>query len=183
MPEARPILTVLEVIKKTSEFFAGKQVESPRLNAELIVGHALGLPRMKLYIEFERPVSDSELAAIRELVRLRGRRTPLQHVLGFTDFYGLRLKTDRRALIPRPETERLVEIIAEHWPQPPRASSTWGPEGGAIALGALAAQFSGARFNSSDRSEEALSLARENALATGLADRLLFSYGQTGLVS
>ena len=96
------MLTVLEVVKKTSEFFAGKGIESPRLNAELIVGHALGLARMRLYLEFERPLTDPELALVRELVRRRGKREPLQYVLGFADFCGVRLKVDARALIPRP---------------------------------------------------------------------------------
>src|SRR5271167_1838525 len=105
------MLTVLEVIKKTSEFFASKGIESPRLNAELLVGHALGLPRMRLYLEFERPVGEAELGAVRELARRRGRREPVQYILGFTDFFGLRLRTDRRALIPRPETELLVETV------------------------------------------------------------------------
>src|SRR5271167_126001 len=109
------MLTVLEVIKKTSEFFASKGIESPRLNAELLVGHALGLPRMRLYLEFERPVGEPELGLVRELVR----RRPVQHIVGFTDFWGLRLKSDRRALIPRPETEYLVETVAARWEQPP----------------------------------------------------------------
>ena len=113
------MLNVIEVIKKTSEFFASKGLESPRLNAELLVGHALGLARMRLYLEFERPVSDAELAAIRELVRRRGKREPLQHVLGYTEFSGLRLKTDARALIPRPETEFLVETLLARCAPPP----------------------------------------------------------------
>src|SRR5271170_7423550 len=125
------MLTVIEVIKKTSEFLASKGVESPRLNSELLVGHALGLPRMRLYIEFERPVGDAELAAIRELVRRRGRREPLQHIVGFTEFSGLRLKTDGRALIPRPETELLVETVASRAEPAPGRILDLGTGGGA----------------------------------------------------
>ena len=101
------MLTILEIIKKTTDFLAAKGVESARLNAELIVGHALGLKRMQLYLQFERLLGETELEAIRPLVRRRGQREPLQYILGETEFFGLRLKTDRRALIPRPETERL----------------------------------------------------------------------------
>ena len=152
------MLTLIEVVKKTSDFFASKGIESPRLNAELLVGHALGLPRMRLYIEFERPVSDAELGRVRELVRRRGRREPVQHIIGYSDFCGLRLKTDRRALIPRPETELLVEL---------------GPGGGSIAL-ALARAFPTARVTAADASLEALSLAAENAEAAGVAERVTF---------
>jgi release factor glutamine methyltransferase len=168
-----PLLNVLEVLKKTSEFFASKGIESPRLNAELVVGHALGLARMRLYLEFERPVAESELAAIRELVRRRGRREPLQHVLGFTDFCGLRLKTDARALIPRPETELLVETIVARCAPPPERILDLGTGSGAIAL-ALAAAFPQARVTAVDSSAAALSLAAENAEATGLGARVEF---------
>jgi release factor glutamine methyltransferase len=165
------MLTVIEVIKKTSEFFSSKGIESPRLNAELLVGHALGLPRMRLYIEFERPLSDSELAAIREFVRRRGKREPLQHIVGSTEFFGLRLKSDRRALIPRPETELLVETVASRLDPPPARVLDLGTGGGAIAL-ALATKFPGVRVTAVDSSREALSLAAENAEATGLAGRV-----------
>ena len=165
------MLNVIEVVKKTSEFFASKGIESARLNAELIVGHALGLARMSLYLNFERPVSETELAAIRELVRRRGRREPLQYVVGFTEFSGLRLKTDRRALIPRPETELLVETIGSRCGAPPGRVLDLGTGCGAIAL-ALARMFPQARVTAVDSSAQALSLAAENAQSTGLAGRV-----------
>ncbi len=167
------MLNVIEVLKKTSEFFASKGIESPRLNAELIVGHALGLPRMRLYLEFERPLTDAELGAVRELVRRRGKREPVQYILGFTDFSGLRLKTDRRALIPRPETELLVETIIARCPSPPGRILDLGTGTGAIAL-ALARAFPDARVTAVDVSPEALSLAAENAASTGLSARVAF---------
>ena len=105
------MLTILEIIKKTTEFFEKRGVDSARLNAELLVGHALGLKRMQLYIQFERPLSEAELDKIRPLVKRRGNREPLQYILGTMEFAGLTLTVDRRALIPRPETERLVEIV------------------------------------------------------------------------
>lgn len=167
------MLNVIEVIKKTSEFFASKGLESPRLNAELLVGHALGLARMRLYLEFERPVSDAELAAIRELVRRRGKREPLQHVLGYTEFSGLRLKTDARALIPRTETEFLVETLVARCAPPPGQILDLGTGGGAIAL-ALASAFPEARVTAIDADPGALSLAAENAESTNLAGRVAF---------
>jgi release factor glutamine methyltransferase len=167
------MLNVLEVVKKTSAFFASKGIESPRLNAELLVGHALALPRMGLYMEFERPVTDAELAAIRELVRRRGKREPLQYILGFAEFSGLRLKTDPRALIPRPETELLVETIVGRWEHPPERILDLGTGGGAIAL-ALARTFPEASVTAVDASAGALALAAENAESNGLTGRVAF---------
>ena len=167
------MLNVLEVVKKTSEFFASKGLESPRLNAELLVGHALGLARMRLYLEFERPITDAELAAIRELVRRRGRREPLQHIVGYAEFSGLRLKTDARALVPRPETEYLVETLTARLSPPPGEILDLGTGGGAIAL-ALASAFPLARVTAVDADPAALSLAAENAESTGLAARVGF---------
>jgi release factor glutamine methyltransferase len=164
-------MTVIEVVRKTSDFFASRGIESPRLNAELLVGHALGLARMRLYIEFERPVVEAELGAIRELVRRRGRREPVQHIIGHTEFCGLRLKTDGRALIPRPETELLVEIVTGRCAAPPARILDLGTGGGAIAL-ALARAFPEARVTAVDASPEALALAAENAESTGLAARV-----------
>ena len=131
------MLTVLEIIRRTTEFLAARGVESPRLSAEHLVGHALGLNRMRLYLEFERPLTEQELARIRPLVKRRSQREPLQHIIGEVDFAGVRLKVDRRALIPRPETELLVEIAAG-WAMenPPVARiADLGTGSGAIALG------------------------------------------------
>src|SRR5476651_1124392 len=128
------MLTVLEIIKKTTDFFAGKGIESARLNAELLVGHALELKRMQLYLQFERVLTEPELEKIRPLVRRRALREPLQHILGVTEFFGLKIKTDRRALIPRPETELLVELVTKLFPAPPAAVLDLGTGTGAIAL-------------------------------------------------
>lgn len=165
------MLTVLDVLKKTTEFFAGKGIESARLNAELIVGHTLGLRRMQLYLQFERPLTEVELEKIRPLVRRRSQREPLQYVLGETEFCGLTLKTDRRALIPRPETELLVELVTQRLTTPPARVLDLGTGTGAIAL-ALAKQYAEAEVIAVDRSAEALALARENAASCGLVDRV-----------
>ncbi len=168
------MLTVLEIIKRTTEFFAGKGVESPRLNAELLIGHALGRTRMQLYLEFERPLAEAELEKIRPLVRRRGQREPLQYLMGEVEFHGLKLKVDKRALIPRPETELLVaNIVALCAANPPGRVLDLGTGTGAIAL-ALAVAFPAAAVTAVDVSAEALALARENTAAAGMAGRVTF---------
>ena len=168
------MLTVLEVVRKTADFFAAKGIESPRLNAELLAGHALGLARMQLYLQFERTLSDAEAEKIRSLVRRRGQREPLQYLIGHVEFSGLTLKVDRRALIPRPETEFLVEtIIGRRADSPPGSILDLGTGTGAIAL-ALARKWPEASVAAVDSSGEALDLARENAAAAGLEGRVSF---------
>ena len=165
------MIILLEIVKKTTDFLSAKGVENPRLNAELLIGHALSLPRMQLYLQFERPVTEPELEKIRPLVKRRSQREPLQYILGETEFFHLKLKTDRRALIPRPETEHLCELITQRLPAPPATILDLGTGSGAIALG-LAAFYPNAAVTALDVSEAALDLARENAGALGLAGRL-----------
>lgn len=167
------MLSVLEVIKKTTEFFAGKGIESARLNAEHLIGHALGLKRMQLYLQFERPLTEAELEKIRPLVRRRAQHEPLQYILGETEFHGLKLKVDRRALIPRPETEQLVERVVAACVVPPARILDLGTGSGAIGL-ALAQAFPTTAVTATDLSEDALALARENAVACGVAERVRF---------
>jgi release factor glutamine methyltransferase len=165
------MLTVLEIIKRTTGFFEQRGVESARLNAELLIGHALGLKRMQLYLQFERPLTESELEKIRPLVKRRGQREPLQYIMGETEFSGLKLKVDRRALIPRPETERLIELVQGRLATPPTSVLDLGTGSGAIAL-ALARHFPESRVTAVDRSPEALALAAENTAACGLQERV-----------
>jgi release factor glutamine methyltransferase len=165
------MLTVLEIIKRTTGFFEQKGIESARLNAELLIGHALGLKRMQLYMQFERPLAEAELEKIRPLVKRRGSREPLQYILGETDFFGLKLKVDRRALIPRPETERLIELVTQKLVSPPSGVLDLGTGSGAIAL-ALAKTWPETVVTAVDKSGDALALARENAAACGLSERV-----------
>jgi release factor glutamine methyltransferase len=167
------VLTVLEIIKRTTEFLATKGVASPRLNAELLLGHVIGRRRMQLYLEFERPLTAAELDQLRPLVRRRGQQEPLQYVLGEAEFRGLRLKVDRRALIPRPETELLVELV-HTWAgtqAPVLRALDLGTGSGAIAV-ALATLWPGAAVVAAERCPEALTLARENFAALGLEGRI-----------
>ncbi len=156
------MLTVLEIIKRTTDFLAAKGIENPRLNAELLIGHGLGLKRMQLYLQFERPLTEQELEKIRPVVRRRGLREPLQYIVGETEFCGVSFKVDRRALIPRPETEYLVELITARLSTPPSRILDLGTGTGALAL-ALAKIFPNATVVAVDSSEDALALAAENA--------------------
>lgn len=168
------MLTVLDIIKRSTEFFQKHGIENPRLNAELLVGHSLGLKRMQLYLQFERPLAEPELARIRPLVKRRSEREPLQYIIGSTEFSGLTLKVDRRALIPRPETELLVEMAVEKCAAlAPAQVLDLGTGSGALAL-ALAKSFPAAQVMAVDVSADALALARENAAALGLEERVHF---------
>jgi len=165
------MLTVLDIIQKTTGFFETRGVEHARLDAELLVGRVLALPRMQLYMQFERPLTEPELEQLRPLVRRRGQHEPLAYILGEVEFFHLRLKVDRRALIPRPETEHLCELITQRLAAaPPAAILDLGTGCGAIALG-LAAFYADALVTAVDVSADALALAGENAGLLGLAGR------------
>ncbi len=167
-------MTVLEVLQSTTAYFTKRAVESPRLNAEHLLAHSLGKKRLELYLDFERPLSEPELAPLRELVRRRGQGEPLQHLLGTVEFGDHTFLSDRRALIPRPETEQLVEYVADLGLPPTARILDVGTGSGVIVL-SLAARFPSAEMHAVDLSEEALTLARENAERLGLAERIHFS--------
>ena len=108
-------MTVLEAIQKSADFLGKKSVESPRLQTELLLAHLLKLPRMKLYLNFERVLTPAETDALREFVKRRGQREPLQHIVGSTSFCGYEIAVNRHALVPRPETELLAELGWSFW--------------------------------------------------------------------
>lgn len=109
--------TVLEILEKTTAYFSQKNIHNPRLEAQLLIGHFLGLGRMELYLKYDRPLSDLELENCRTAVARRGRREPLQYILGKTAFRNLEIICQPHVLIPRPETEGLVELILKHLPE------------------------------------------------------------------
>jgi release factor glutamine methyltransferase len=169
-------MTVLEVLQSTTAYFEKRAIESPRLNAEHLIAHSLGKKRLELYLDFERPLSEPELAPLRELVRRRGQGEPLQHLLGTVEFADHLFVSDKRALIPRPETEQLVEYLCDlTWTENPRILDV-GTGSGVIAL-SLAARFPSAELHAVDLSPDALALARENADRLGIADRIHFMQG------
>jgi len=161
--------SVLEVITATTAYFLKCGIESPRLNIEHLLAHVLGKKRMDLYLEFDRPLDEGVLEPLRGLVKRRAAGEPLQHLLGTVEFCGHTLASDRRALIPRPETEQLCELLLAG--PPPRRLLDVGTGSGAIAL-TLAAAWPAALVEAVDVSEEALALARENAARLGLAERV-----------
>ena len=168
-------MTVLEVLQSTTGYFQKRNIDSPRLNAEHLLGHVLGRIRMELYLDFERRLRESELAPLRELVKRRGLGEPLQHLLGTVEFCGRSFRCDKRALVPRPETEQLVELLISHVKSEIAYSLMIdvGTGSGVIAL-TLAAEFPKAKIVGADISQDALMLARENANRLGLTDRVRF---------
>lgn len=168
--------TVLRLIRWSGAYLEGKGVEGGRLDAEHLLARALGTERLQLYLEFDRPLSREELDAFRPLLLRRAEREPLQHILGRTAFRELVLVTDARALIPRPETEVLVQAVLDWAGEEAGAGKGLtaldvGTGSGAIAL-SLALEGPFRRVVATERSEEALALARENAEGAGLEERV-----------
>jgi release factor glutamine methyltransferase len=170
---ADAVLTLGEVLRRSAEHLAAKGSETPRLDAELLLAKALGMERIELYMHLDRPLSGEELAAARALVARRARREPLQYVLGEWGFRGLTLAVDARALIPRPETEIVVErcLALLEAVTAPRVLDV-GTGSGAIAL-SIAHERPDACVTAIDVSQDALALAGENAARTGVTIQLL----------
>jgi release factor glutamine methyltransferase len=172
-PDTGGVLTLGEVLRRSTEHLAEKGSETPRLDAELLLAHALGVERIELYMHLDRPLGPRELDEARSLVARRATREPLQYVLGEWGFRRLTLTVDRRALIPRPETEVVVErcLALLDGTEGARVLDV-GTGSGAIAL-AIADEHPGSAVTGIDVSNEALALARENAARTGLAIELV----------
>ena len=172
-------MTILEVIQRSSEYLAKRGVETPRLQIELLLAHALQLPRLKLYLNFERALTGAELATIRDLVKRRGNRQPLQHLLGSVSFCGLEIAVNSHVLIPRPETEWLAEhawrFLSTRQSQPP-AALDFGTGSGCLAI-ALAVKCPAAQIHAVDISSAALAVAGRNAARHDVLARIQFHDG------
>ncbi|MCA1791515.1 MAG: peptide chain release factor N(5)-glutamine methyltransferase, partial [Thioalkalivibrio sp.] len=171
--------TVLRLILWSAEYLGGKGVERARLDGEHILAHALGLKRLDLYLQYDRPLTPEELDSFRPLLKRRASREPLQYILGSQPFRELDLAVDRRVLIPRPETEVLVGEVLD-WA---RASGRASPDAldigtgsGAIAL-SLALEGPFGSVVATDLMSEALEVATRNRAAAALEDRVEFRLG------
>ena len=171
MTKKGEFLTCLEVLNKSSEFLRAKGVPSPKCDSEWIASSILHKKRMELYLYPDEIIGEEELKEIRTLIVRRGKREPLQHILGNVNFAGLTIKCDKRALIPRPETETLVEHILQRiHPSFAGTIVDMGTGSGAI-LAALCSSLPSSSGIGVDQSENALSLASENLNALNLMSR------------
>lgn len=165
--------TIASILTKSADFLQRKGVENPRLDSEWMLAEVMGYPRMRLFLEYERPLGEDVISRMRSMVVRRGKREPLQYILGYVMFGDLRIKVDQRALIPRPETEELVDILIQRYrTREGLHVLDLGTGSGAIAC-ALAHALPGSIVWATDIRSEALSLARENAQQNGIeAERI-----------
>jgi release factor glutamine methyltransferase len=159
--------TPLKLLAWSQEWFAKKGVDAPRLTGELLLAHALHCDRVRLYLDFDKPLGEPELAAFRELVKRRAEGEPTAYVVGKREFYGRPFRVTPAVLVPRPETELVVEAALAALPEGGSALDLCTGSG---AIGAsLALEKKGARVVATDLSPAALAVARENAAALGAA--------------
>jgi len=178
--------TVLKIIQWTTEYLKGKGIDNPRLDSEVLLAHLLRLDRVGLYLNFDRPLSRDELSSFREIVKRRGSREPLQYITGHQEFWSLDFKVTPDVLIPRPDTEILVEealkavrretLDVRRQNQLPFTILDLCTGSGCIAI-SLAHELKDAVVHAIDASEAALSIARENAEKNGVRDRVIFLQG------
>jgi release factor glutamine methyltransferase len=169
-------MTVLELLQATTAYFGKKGVEQPRLSIEHLLADTLRKKRIELYLEFDRSLSEQELEPLRDKVRRRAEGEPLQHLLGHWDFFGRTFKTDHRALIPRPETELLVETMLREFANCGESAKRLldvGTGSGVLAI-TFALERPELEVSAVDLSKDALALAQENAESLGVSDRIAF---------
>ena len=172
MPMATESWTPLKLIAWTQGYFARGGVDAPRLTAEILLAHALRCDRLRLYLDFEKPLVEEELARYRSLVKRRAEGEPTAYLVGAKEFYGRRFRCDARALVPRPETELLVEAALESLPSEGGAVLDLCTGSGCVGV-TLALERPGAHVVATDVSADALALAAENAQDLGASVELL----------
>lgn len=176
--------TLLDVLRLSTTYLAEHGSATPRLDAELLCAHALGLRRIDVYLQFDRPLREDELDTTREFVRRRARGEPVAYLTGVREFYGRPFAVDPSVLIPRPETETLVDVALRHLrdaPDDPREAriADLGTGSGCIAV-SLAAEMPGLRVVATDISAAALTVAQRNAERHGVEERITFVQGSWG---
>ncbi len=168
------MLTVLEAINLSADFLAKKNIESPRINSEHLLAYVLNCKRLDLYLSFDRPLKEDEVDAYRELIRRRSKAEPLQYIIGSVEFFGLDFKVNPSVLIPRPETEILVEKILEHSDKNiPLKILDIGTGSGNIAV-SLAKNLQNSSVVAIDISEDALKIAAENSESNNTNTQIVF---------
>ncbi len=167
--------TVLSVLRAAEGWFGQHAIEAPRRSAELLLGKVLGLDRLQLYMQHDRPLTDEERDAMRALTLRRGKREPVAHLLGSWSFRGLELEVSPAVLIPRPETEELVDLVLAN-AQPGARIVDLGTGSGAIAI-ALAVARPDVVVHAVDLSKNALEIAARNVQRHGIADRVSLRHG------
>lgn len=172
--------TILNILQWTTSYFQSYQIESPRLDAEILLAHALELKRIDLYLRYDQPLKENELARYKILIKKRIQREPVAYIVGYKEFWSMDLAVSRDVLIPRPETECLVEQVLSYLPEISGSDSRkvleLGTGSGAIIL-SLASERPGHRFLASDHCLKSLRIARKNSEALGFANRVNFFSG------
>lgn len=175
-PEVERVWTVLDIVKWGTEYFERKGMDSPRLTIELMLCHVLSVRRLQLYTDHERPLSKEELSTLRSFVQRRAAHEPLQYILHKAEFYGLTFEVGAGVLIPRPETELIVErgirFLKEHVKEPQRCLDI-GTGSGCIPI-SIAVHIPNSQWICTDISPEALSTASRNAQIHGVDGRIEF---------
>lgn len=174
------IWTIGRILKWTEQYFKDKGIESPRLDAEVLLAHVLEKQRIYLYVHFDEPLQPGELAAYREMIKKRVLRVPVAQILGEKEFMGLTFKVTADTLVPRPDTEILVQAAVDHLRamagEEPLRFADIGTGSGAICLSVLH-YLAGTVADTVDISPAARAVAEENAASLGLADRITFHTG------
>ncbi|MDQ0202942.1 peptide chain release factor N(5)-glutamine methyltransferase [Pectinatus haikarae] len=171
------VWTIGALLKWTQEYFAAKAIDSPRLDAEVLLSHLLGKERIYLYVHFDEPLQENELVQFRGLVKKRAARIPVAYLTGQKEFMGMPFKVSEHVLVPRPETELLVEAAIERLPGDSEAVfADIGTGSGAIAV-SLVKLRKNLRGVAVDISAEALAMAQKNAVLLKVADSLEFLQG------
>lgn len=171
------MITLVEVLQRTTTFFEHKGIPTARLDAQLLLGHVLGLDRVKLYLNFDRPMAEPELETFRVLVRRRGEREPLAWLLGTKEFYGRPFTVGPGVLVPRPDTETLIERLLPELTGDPLYLADVGSGSGVIAI-TLALECPGLRVFAVEASPEAILYTRQNVERHGLKERVAVLLGR-----